>query len=1106
MLSESAIQRLQESASHIAIVGRFTTDRDPSHTVRTVRFSEARDLIKFGVYSKEITVTIGGKSRYKARIIVEPKRITDAEVAGAKAMPITGTALQRELQKLVETGAPPDYAEIGGRIVAGLFRSLDALMPFWHPNFDVLLTEGFYLARLPKRDGELVDSEALRRTLYHPVFSRLLTSYLRAPEADAEAIYAALSNAYPGEEFRKGTATTEAAKLKADLLADIMAYREWLQLAGDDAVGPHALFAVLADKKREPGTVGAKVADRLRTSAVPGHTDPKLSLKQVYAAYRVANEDVARVARSEQLMAFITAWYFSAFGDDYDLGLIVTEAHRKLYAENTRFVPTGIDAALAQELEDIFIESQWKEHRAKFGYDETSPSARASIELVRTAIAQHLVLRQPGRVFTSRELLLWLGTSFSDLASKFIEGMATIRKRVEKAAELFVKAQKAIDRNFARAAESGRQEVPSATPESLEEALRKTFETWDKEFAALPTDEAAGSLPDLGLVNMLEKVLAAGKNLTGDDLCKALLRELAEREGRVQSEVIVIPIDARRVKIDEHGRSLTNAYMRQLENARGALVAGGSTAGLKNPAVTVEEDKKRRVEAVATAGLPASIPLPASANKGAEPKSPFDKEHEGVAYQAPDEENPGGVLILTAPYGREELEALEVATGDKVLPQAIEKAVTDLVEDQILVAATKQQIAEDKELYGRKDEAAQRARLRALLFAEHMLAARAQDSVLDREDTSLLAKIALNTILHVGRDEGFGTGNFDSLVKANPTDKGFLDVPIWEILDAPSIEAALDRLSEFLRQVRAQCDGVVQLTTYVAEMNDVSVLLESLGQRGGGGWVTFVDDTIDGIVSRATDDEPLPLLEVSSDSDVPPPGVVYVTRQAGVGSEVDLDGLFMKETDRDRPGALSIATGSDSATRLQRAALAVKLGFPLFVGYALRSTHLAKISAPVNNLFGLVACASGKLAALPADTMSKSLARIMDRQLKIIATEKETTGRVWTRFLTERPDVLRELLQSKLIASAIAHRQLVGTTHSGTPDYKDCLIAARIEAERLLGRLPLLDKGLWVAAGSNWLQVGYLPGGLPKVDNQFAIASTVPTNPSSGPDPLFDLL
>jgi len=289
-------------------------------------------------------------------------------------------------------------------------------------------------------------------------------------------------------------------------------------------------------------------------------------------------------------------------------------------------------------------------------------------------------------------------------------------------------------------------------------------------------------------------------------------------------------------------------------------------------------------------------------------------------------------------------------------------------------------------------------------------------------------------------------------------------------------------------------------------MNDVSVLLENLRRQGGGGWVTFVDDTIDGIVSRATDDNPLPLLEVSSDGDVPPPGIVYVTRQAGVGSEVDLDGLFMKVTDRDRPGALSVATGSDSATRLQRATVAIKLGFPLFVGYSLRSTHLAKVSAPVNNLSGLVACASGKLAALPADTLSKSLARIMDRQLKIIATEKETAGRVWIRFLVERPDVLRELLQSKLIASAIAHRQLVGTAHAGTPDYKDCLIAARIEAERLLGRLPILDNGLWVAAGSNWLEVGYLPGGLPKVDNQFAIAGTAPTNPSSGPDPLFSLL
>lgn len=1105
MPSGNAIQRLQESASHIAIVGRFTTNREPSRIVRTVPFSEARELIKFGVYSKEIHVTIGGKSRYRTRITVEPKKVTSAEAAdgSAKAMPINGTALQRELQKLVETAARPSYPEIGGRIVAGLFKSLDALMPFWHPNFDVLLTEGFYHARLLKGvAAALVDPEALRRVLYHPAFNRLFTSYLRAPEDDAAAVYALLSNAYPGDEFRKGTASAEASQLKQDLLADMRGYREWLQLAGDDAVGPYRMFAVLTGK----GTDGAKVADHLRAKPVPTHTDPSLSLKQIYAAYRVANEDVARVSRSEQLMAFVTEWYFSAFSDSIDLGHVVTEAHRKLYAENTRFVPTGIDAALAQQLDDIFIESQWKEHRATFGLEESSPSARTSIELTRIAIAQHLILRQPGRVFTSKQLLLWLGTSFSDLASKFIEGKATIRQRVEKVAELFVKAQKAIDRNFARAAAHGRAEIAAATPASLKEALHKTFETWDKEFAGLPTDHAAGPLPELGLAALLDKALADNEALAGDELVKALLRALAELEGQVQSAAITRPIAQRREQIDEDGRSLTNAYNRQLESVRGQSVAGGSTTGANNPAVTKEVGKERRQQAAATSGVPSQIPLE---NKGSKPQTPFgDDPPKNASYQEPDEEHPGGVVILTAPMTQEELEALEVATGEKVLPAAIKKAVGELVEDQLLVSATKEQIAGDKDLYGRKEEAAQRARLRALLFAEHMLAAKPQDSVLDREDTSLLAKIALNTILHVGRDEGFGTGNFDALVKPNPQDTGFLEVPIWEIVDAPSVAVALDRLSEFLTQVRSQCDGVVELTTYVGEMNDVSNLLEGLRAKGGGGWVTFVDDTIEEIISRATDDDPMPLLEVPSEGNIPPPGIVYVTRQASLGEVIDLDALYERETDKNRAGVLSIAPGADNnATRLQRAAAGVKLGFPLFVGQALQSTRLPTVKAPVSNLSGLVACASGKPGILPTENLSKAMARIMERQLDTIATERENAGKVWTRFLTERPDVLRQFLQSKLIMVAIAHRQDVGATPAGCPDYKECVIAARVEADRLLGKVAMLDKGLWVAAGEKWLEVQYNPNSLPPVDNEFAINSgNEPGVAPGNPDPIFTLL
>jgi hypothetical protein len=326
------------------------------------------------------------------------------------------------------------------------------------------------------------------------------------------------------------------------------------------------------------------------------------------------------------------------------------------------------------------------------------------------------------------------------------------------------------------------------------------------------------------------------------------------------------------------------------------------------------------------------------------------------------------------------------------------------------------------------------------------------------------------------------------LEKANLADKGFLDVPIWEILDAPSNDAALERLSEFLLQVRTQCDGVVKLTTYVGEMNDITALLNGLADRGGNGWITFVDDTIEGIVGKARNGDALPLLEVPVGGDAPPPGIVYVTRQAGGSDAIDLDGLFGKLTDGERSGLLAAAPGGGDATRLQLAPAGVKLGFPVFVGYDLASTHLPSLSAKLNNHSGLVACASGKPAAVATGNLSRTLAMLMQQELDVIATEMETAGVVWKRYLTQRPDVLRTVIQSKLISVAIAHRQELVTAHGGNPNYKECLVAARVEIERLLGRFDLLERGLWVAAGDKWVEVGRTADGLAAVDKQFAIA------------------
>ncbi|GAB6841715.1 hypothetical protein HNR00_004990 [Methylorubrum rhodinum] len=1080
--------RLKASGQHVAIVGAFSVADDESGRVKTVRFRDAPAAIEFGLRAQRIEETISGIHPFMSLRISTPAEPVDGD---STKLPISGTALERELLKITGNPAPE---EIGGKIVMDLMRGLDEQAPFWDPSFDVLLTEAYYFSRMFRRSaGEKVGGVDLHELIYEPGFNRLLTAYLRAPGEDAAAILELTRDAFPGDAFRRGTAPPELVKLRDDLLDHLRTLRAWLNQATD---GDRFVVLQKDAAKGADARIAGEFDQKLRNLPIHGHRGK--SLKEIYAVYREARDVVTQIARSEPLMAFVTAWYFSAFSSSPDPREKAKAILQTLYVDKG-WKPTNIDAALEKELFELHAQKLRQLHSQRFGASE-KPAARASANLIEATISEWVRLRKPGRVFRTDELIKEMGRLFLQLSDKFIPGMKQIRELIDEAMKLILKAEREVDANFTVVPEDADKPV-DATAVLLEDRLMPVFASLDRTFAEMQAEKSVKEPVVLGLAETLQDVLSAAKDASGKALCEAVLKAVAARSTQVVSAVME-PIATNQKAIDERGGVLEKAVIAEWKTAfsSGGFVAAGAAGGISCPDV-MEDDVGRRAESLPevarlAVGQRVGLPLGFGTDPGKDGESPLaSPNNPALSY------SPSLGLTVNLPMTESELLAAVKEGEREAVSDALKPVWASMAQAQSDVLKAKRNIMDDEEFLNvakAPQDAGRRALLRALIFGEHLLAAPEASSVLNKQDTSVFARILFECMRSVGARSEFERDGRSALERPSvDKDPGFADVPIKDVLQIKSIEDGTASIGRFLAYVDGEAQRVLALRDYLADMKDVKTLAEELS-RSGDGVLTIVNATID---ARGEMDpiEIEAIYESPLEGAVPPPAVVYVTRQAFAGGSGSLAPLERKLFEKENA---PLRRGPGGQTRLQEVAPYSQLGFPLYVGRQLEAARLPSIVADVDMAGTLVLALCGiKRPTGALEGAWQELQRVTGTP----ASPKDSHPEFWRRFLSSAR--IEPQLWCKLTAHAIATRQM----EHKAPEFRRSLVAAiQAVASAVDGNDGAgLRSRTWYVHDSRWKLVppgvAAMPVDAPKV---FLVTKDKPSDGAlpNAQDDLFDLI
>lgn len=1076
--------RLKESGRHVAIVGAFSVAGDNNNRVTTFTFGEAPAAVNFSLRAKRQERTISGIHPFMSLAISTPAE----SVEDGTPLPISGTALESELLKAESS---PDPAAIGGKIVVDLIRSLDEQAPFWDPNFDVLLTEAYYFSRMFRRGpGEMVGGVDLHELIYEPGFNRLLTGYLRAPGEDADQIFELAKDAFPGNAFRSGTASGELIKLRDDLLDHMRDLRAWLNQAtnGDSQ---RDKFVILQDgAKGVDAAIAREFDQKLRGLLIRGHRGK--SLKEMYAAFREARDSITQIARSEPLMAFVTSWYFSAFSPSKDPREIAEQVFQKLYVEKG-WKPTNIDANLEKELSDLHANGLRELHAERFGQSER-PAARASTNLIKEIITEWTRLRKPGRVFRTDQLLTEMGRLFQQLSEKFIPGMEQVRELLNEEMKIFHKAEREIDANFTVAAMDG--EPVDITAKLLEEKLKPVFSSLDKSFAEFQTSKSVKNPTRLELTKTLEDVLRDNNKDTGRALCEAVLKAISRHSAKIEN-LIMEPLSANETDINKRGEALEQSAIAEWKNAlnSGGFVAAGAASGITSQDATKDDVNKRAATLPQVATLSAGLSIDLSSRKSND--SPLETPDSSAASY-----DPSRGLTTILPMTQKELLDIIKREDREPVTSALRPVWESLAKAQSDVLKAKRDILADDDFLnvaGIPSEAGRRALLRALIFGEHLLAAPQETSVLNKQDTSIFPKILFECMRCVGRRSEFeGSGRVALLNPSVDKDPGFADIPLKDMLQVKSVEDGPSSISNFIEYARGEAQRILELRDYLADMKDVKDLVEELS-RSGDGYVTIVNDTIDAR-GKLSSDEIEPIYESPSDGSLPPPSIVYVTRQA-FSNRIDNSLASLEQKLFDLKNS-RLVREREGRSRLQIIAHDSQLGFPIYVGRNFKTERLPAIVADVERLGTLILVLCGiKRPVTNLEGAWKDMQRVTD----VSAGAKDTYPQFWLRYLSE--STIEPVVRSKLIAHAIATRQI----ERKDPVFATALVAAVNETARLVDGKDIagLRSRTWYKDNDGgWKTVPPTASGMPVNGEKVFVVST--HKPDSSllvrEDLLFDLI
>lgn len=1001
-------QTFDASNRHLAILGKFSvlppaSDGKPAALHRTLRSDQldGEPLVDFSLRYISAPLELDGNRRFESYVILPP---ADPAASGedARTIPVSSTPLAEVLG-----GAASTKEEVGGRLFVELANALDALAPFWHPNFDRLLAEGvFYYLRDQVRDNKGFTNTELRHLLYDTVTNRTLLAYLRAGPADAAHGLAAL---------RKRVEDRLSEPSLIELFLDqVAAYR-----------------MALANEMSGAGTIETRVyGDRDGRRFVADHGVPGLGtdIRALHARYRKAAEVVENISRCEPLVALIISWFFRKVSDNNGAANIAKALYSELYETSKMWKPRMSSDKL--DADQKGFESAFSARYAQIVQEEAERggdrSARAIVyKLFMTSMVAHRgETWRPSRVYDKTALILDTVLRFLSLAALKVEG---VEQLLNQGRDLLDQLQLTY-LDFEGLYGAGLR-VEALAP--LLERLPGSFGGWGAAFLA----EAVGK--------------------SGTELGDAFRESFNAKVAEVEHGVVQQFLDQNHDHLDKDLGMIERIYRAQLVAAtvEGAFANPGGSQGVRDPSkasgregagdAEAEGDEQEstgaaRPEARATEIYEKAVLSPGGTVSLPKPLRPPQEEVSkgGLARSL---ELPKGMhvdeagtsLVFEVPFSRDELESASASVRGLDLPGLVDEAVLEMDRKGHLIEDLRMALLEgDGNLRESPERAPQRGTLRSLILGEHELSARAELSPLGAKDTSLGVQILNSIVEHVGSSLRYeGKTNREALGRdVTDTECGVRQVALPQIWQVSQGKPGVADLEALVQYWQLQANRVFAVREYVEDMREVTAILKAVGTVPGA-LVTHVNQTL----AEHAGGDVYDLVNVADpNAGVVPPGVVFVSRQAGA----DLPALEAKILG-DR-GVFALAKGTGSG-------MGRTVTLPLFVGRQLRAQSLPVLetSMPeVDKLIALLLHPPGKNLSL-SDKLGVRAKQLMN-ETGIMVGLADDWRRFWALWLREK--AVEPLLVSKIISHVILTRVI----DDKGPQARDAVYAGVTEVDAIV--------------------------------------------------------
>ncbi len=1000
---KNAAQILNESGRHLALFGKFSVTENEEDRVKIYPTGELKkqNPLKFELrYNREQPLKIDGKQTFEAFQLYFPKDAPD----GSSRLLISGTPLETALTKPGST-----LAEVGGQLFGELLDALDALFPFWHPNFDRLLTEGFwyYTKDKIKNNAFYTDSER-RELLYKPKINRSLLGYLRSGQSDSDSNFELFKN-----ELKKEESQADLQKLISEKLEE---YRKSLE-EYRNSLEP---YRKSLGTEKPPGTHSLEKdkdwKNFFEEYNIPKHTGK--SLQELYRSFREAAEKVENISRCEPMIALIIAWYFKKLTDSDDTGDIAAQLYKEIYEKNTGWKPRLSPQNQDQDQETFAgtFNSRYQqvieEEREKGG--ENSPRAILYKRFMRDMITHRSDTWKVSRRYDRAGLIQDTVRRFLTLAVETVEGVSELLEAGRK----LLDELKPVYQDFEALYSAKSDTLEFKDIERLLDKLPTSFNDWKSKF---PED-------------CKEK---KGKEL-GDFFRKRFNEQTAEAE----DEKVRNFLKEKGAKIEKDLSMIDSIYRSQLQAMleQGSVrVAGGSLLGVRNPKnkETVFERGTQETYKKAVLRKGGRLPIAEPSSEPEKAENPFDGKNppENITWDKSDK-----ALVFQIDFKEEELKSqLKDIVAENILDEKLGLYAGEMDKNDQILERIKGELIQP-EFFSQSAKATARAVLRSNLLGEFLLSAPGDLSPLEKKDTSLGVAILLEMAEKIGAQAKYEGKDRESLIRPETdVECGIRDVNlpgIWQITSGKDGEKQIEDLVAYWKQL---ANGVFSVREYIEDMKEANNLIE-LMKTCNGGYLTVVNETIEEHTERFEGDESIEMFNsADADGDIPPPSVVYLSNQAFKAHRHSLktfeDGLLGQNE-------------NSALSQIKHGNTGKIISMPLFIGRKTEPCELPVITLDIFELYSLaVYLCDPKNAALKEELGENC--KILKNATNTLLGKKNSKAELWQKYLTQEQN-LSALLTNRILSHGLFQRCL---DYKKAPDPRDAVFDAVDHIEKILGKI-----------------------------------------------------